>query len=362
MTGSFRSPRRVLVRSGVLLVTAMVTLVATPAWADPPQPTNYRSRLLSVEPEIAGVDVEVVGGDAFVQMTVDPGLEVVVLGYGGGTSDPEPYLRFAPDGSVLVNLRSPAHYLNQDRYGSVAPPPDADPAAAPQWQLVGQGGMFSWHDHRIHWMSPQPPSRIAEHPDRPDVVFEWSVPFLVDGRAVEARGELLWLPSRSLLAPGVLAMAVLAGAVLLVATADRRRGMSRTRTGAAVTAVAALIGTVVSAGALLAPGGAATSAWTGLLLTVVALVLAVMVVRDRGRQPGRNLMVASGTLVIWGIQRWPVLTAPVLPTALPDALAWGGTVVASAAALGAVAGWRLGTRGGEAAANPGSGSLDEESI
>ena len=63
----------------------------------------------------------VVGGDAFLELTVDEGTEVVVPGYGG-----EPYVRFLADGTVERNTRSEATYLNEDRQGAVELPAGAD--------------------------------------------------------------------------------------------------------------------------------------------------------------------------------------------------------------------------------------------
>ncbi len=60
----------------------------------------------------------------------DGGEEVVILGYDG-----EPYLRFTADG-VFRNTRSPATYLNEDRFANVTVPASADPEAPPEWERV----------------------------------------------------------------------------------------------------------------------------------------------------------------------------------------------------------------------------------
>ena len=343
MKPSHRVAQTVAARIGAVLVmgTSLVVLAGAPAWADAPQPTNYRSRLLAVEPEVDGVDLEVVGGDAFLRLTVQPGVEALVFGYGDGAADPEPYLRFEADGTVLVNLRSPAHYLNQDRYGAEAPPPDADPAAAPRWQEVAEGGSYTWHDHRIHWMSPQPPARIATEPGRQHTVFDWTVPFQVEGRSAEARGELLWLPSRSPLLPSLLGLVVLVTAAVGVRAGDRMRA------GGGVVAIAGTIALVVSVGAVFAPGGAAVSTWTGLVLALVALALGAAVARGRSDRPGPMLIAAGGAVIVWAVQRWSVLTAPLLPTAFPDPVDWIGTTIALAAGLGAMLGWSMPSRTAE---------------
>ncbi|MEA2057966.1 MAG: hypothetical protein U9O63_04545, partial [Actinomycetota bacterium] len=93
-----------------VFVGLLVILGAGPAFADPATPTNYRSEVDAVAPT-GSFTAEVIGGDAFVRVVAGPGTDLVVLGYEG-----EPYIWFAPDGVVSVNRRSPAAYLNDDRY------------------------------------------------------------------------------------------------------------------------------------------------------------------------------------------------------------------------------------------------------
>lgn len=107
----------------------VVGLVAVdgPAWADPAAPTHYRStvtdvrvdeldgRTSALEPEVdpTTIDVAVMGGDAFMVVRA-AGRRVEIPGYDG-----EPYVRFHADGRVEVNERSPAHWLNDARYGGL---------------------------------------------------------------------------------------------------------------------------------------------------------------------------------------------------------------------------------------------------
>ena len=39
-------------------------------------------------------------------------------------------------------------------------PAAADGKGAPRWKELSQTGRFEWHDHRMHWMSQQPPERV----------------------------------------------------------------------------------------------------------------------------------------------------------------------------------------------------------
>ena len=82
--------------------------------------TSYRSEVVDVPVE--GVGWDVLAGDALLWARNDSDRELVVLGYQG-----EPYLRIVPGKGVFENQRSPATYLNVDRFGAGAVPPEADP-------------------------------------------------------------------------------------------------------------------------------------------------------------------------------------------------------------------------------------------
>ena len=146
------------VRWALLPVGALVWLglLAGPAAADAARPGDVRSQVTAVTPASAGIHAEVLGGDSFLHLRVDPGTQVVVIGY-----QDEPYLRVEADGTVQVNDRSPARWLNEQRLADVPVPPTADPTAPPAWRTIGHGGSVSWHDHRTHWMAttkPDPPA------------------------------------------------------------------------------------------------------------------------------------------------------------------------------------------------------------
>ena len=108
----------------------------------------------------------------------------------------EAYLSFR-DGRVYRNNRSPATYLNDDRYGKVALPAQADPKAAPVWEEIGQRETYDWHDHRIHWMSPTLPPRVEAVKDEPQHVVDWTVPGTLDGQPLRISGSLDYEPPPS---------------------------------------------------------------------------------------------------------------------------------------------------------------------
>lgn len=204
-------------RAALVAAGVAVLLPAGVARADAAGPTDYESVVVSVEPAAPQIDVEIIGGDSFVRLTVQPGSEVVVTGYFD-----EPYLRFTADGSVEQNRRSPTVPLNENRYGD----PDASTnvgtvgevaAEIPEWERVAGGGTFVWHDHRSHWMA-----RTAPPGKGPgDVVSDQVLPLTVDGTPVSVRIVSTWQdePSRMSLWTG----AVVAGFAALILVSVRRR-------------------------------------------------------------------------------------------------------------------------------------------
>ena len=236
--------RRLLVR-GSLLGLLLVAVLAGPAAADAPGPTNYRAEVTGLDPDVEGVHAAVLGGDSFLQLVVDPGHEAVVRGYDGE----ELYLRYDADGSVYENLRSATHYQNQSRYNPSAVPPPGEVGAGvpPDWELVSTSGSYAWHDHRIHWMSPTTlpyradaeggaATQVDPSLDEAQATPVWAepVPITVDGQQVGIVGQLTYFPDASPLPADPrrrsLALAGVVGTGLALAGRRRpRRGVRRDR-------------------------------------------------------------------------------------------------------------------------------------
>jgi hypothetical protein len=179
---------------------------------------GYASTVTAIAPPTARVSASVLEGDDRLELTVAGDHVVVIEGYEG-----EPYLRFTPDG-VYRNIRSPATYLNDDRYARGRLPEQADAKAAPTWQKVGpMGRAYDWHDHRVHWMSTSYPPVVAADTSKPHHILDWAVPGTIDGRSLEIRGRLDYapLPGRSF--PRVLIVPLLLLAVAAVVLPVRRR-------------------------------------------------------------------------------------------------------------------------------------------
>jgi hypothetical protein len=175
-----------------LVVALLASLVAVPAAEAHPRAKGYargfQSKILSVRPEVAGLEITVVDGDDRLRVSNRSGSELVVLGYEG-----EPYLRIGP-GGVHRNERSPAAYLNRDRFARVAVPLKADPGATPAWRLVSPRPAWQWHDHRIQWMGAGPPAQVRDAPRRTHQIFDWKVPGRLGDRALTVTGRLDYVP------------------------------------------------------------------------------------------------------------------------------------------------------------------------
>lgn len=301
-------------RLGLGLGMAAILLAgpATPASADSARPTNYRSEVTGIVPSPGGISARVVGGDAFLQITAQPGTQVEVPGYQG-----EPYLRFGRDGVVLVNHNSPAYWLNQDRYGQAGIPSSASVEAVPAWERVATQGTYGWHDHRIHWMAPQPPPGVSQSKISP--IQEWVIPVVVDGQPIEIRGRLQWLPPISPIPwIGIAALAT----VVNIWTKAARWGLI---IGAGM---GALVGLSQALTSPLGPGGELLG-WFPPTLSFIAGVAAVVTTRQRVRL----LTVGAVLLAVWAGLRLPSLWMPILPTQLPALVERSAVALAAGTAL-----------------------------
>jgi hypothetical protein len=202
----------------LLAVVLLASLAFVPAALAHPRAKGYargfQSKILSVRPEVAGLDVTVVDADDRLRVSNKSGSELVVLGYDG-----EPYLRIGPGGAYR-NERSPAAYLNRERFARVSVPLHADPGATPAWRHVSPRPAWQWHDHRIQWMGAGPPDQVRDAPKGTHPIFEWNVPGRLGDRAFAVTGRLDYVPpSGRGTSPALVAAVVITGAVAVFAFA-----------------------------------------------------------------------------------------------------------------------------------------------
>jgi hypothetical protein len=320
VTRASASLRRVLF--GVLIGVFVALGIASPALADPAGPTDYRSEVVAVEPSMSTVEVKILGGDSFVQLTVVEGTEVFVLGYQG-----EDYLWFRADGSVLENRRSPSTYLNEERYGNEFPP-EADADAEPEWSEVAGGGTYAWHDHRAHWMQSTRPAGASAG----DQILEAVIPLRVDGTDVDVTVISIWQEPASPL-PIVLG-AVAAICSMVVAVFAWRRGRVWTAVLLPIAGLAVFVG-LAQFTSLPTETGPRLVWW---LLPVLALVAAVVSVIAGARHLAfvttAAALVAAVELIVWGLIKRDGLSAALIPT---DAPGWLDRFATTLALVGGVA-------------------------
>jgi hypothetical protein len=175
--------RRTLAAAALAAVAALIT--ATSAFAHAGNP-NFESLVSGVSPSIPGFSVQVLNGDDRLAVENSGKQTVTIDGYNG-----EPYVRMDPNGTVSVNLKSPAYYLNNDPLNPGPVPAFADPNAAPQWKVVEHTGRFEFHDHRIHFMSATTPAQVKDKSKRTKV-FDWKVPVKTATATGSINGELFW--------------------------------------------------------------------------------------------------------------------------------------------------------------------------
>jgi hypothetical protein len=288
--------------------------------------TDFDVRLHSVRPAIPGVRFRVVDNGARVELRNDTGTDVTVLGYEG-----EPYLRVGPDG-VFRNRRSPATFLNRQRYITTSAPPSIYNAkAAPEWQRISHGHVTRWHDHRAHYMG-------SARGGSQRVLMAWTIPMERGSTRIDATGDVLYVPPPSPYA--WLATAALIALVALV--------LARTRAWPAV--LAAVLAVLIVAAGLQTIGewGATTLTlarriaehvyvFIGLGLAAVALVW--LVVRRRSPYDATPAALIGGLalLLASGLSGIPLLAHSELPTTLTDALDRLLVTVTIGAGLAAVA-------------------------
>jgi hypothetical protein len=206
---------------GVAAAALVALCAAAPAATAHEGNPNYRSEVRAISPALPGLKASVLNHDDRIQLVYDGDRPLLVEGYRD-----EPYLRFLPDGRVELNRRSPAAYLNEDRFAEVELPSAANHEAAPKWEVVARNGRYDWHDHRIHWMGKGTlPPQIEDEAERVKV-FDWEIPIAAAGRSATVQGTLTWLGKDDggfpLAAAASLAGVILAGTLLVVVVRRRR--------------------------------------------------------------------------------------------------------------------------------------------
>jgi hypothetical protein len=195
------------------------------------------------------------------------------------------------------------------------------------WRTIATDGRHAWHDHRVHWMSPDKPPGFSAG----DVIQTQDVQLLVDGEPVAITVSVLLADPVSPV-PWIAIAVVVLGALV---AAGWRRAALPIAVGAG--AAAAIVATVVGWGEASAVPAGAGSSDLQVIVPAIALAAAVAAAlflwRGAKALAGVSLLGTAAALAGWALLRLTVLLKPVLPTELPEALDRAGT----AAAIGVAA-------------------------
>lgn len=324
------------------LTVALAVVGAGPAAAHDrsEDASNWWSTVVTA-PDVPGADWTVYSGGVDIEIVNRSASEITILGY-----ENEPYLRVGPSG-VYLNRNSPAAYLNADRYADVAIPRRADADAEPDWHHVSGAVRYVWHDHRTHWMAPDPPRGVQQARGSTHLVQTWEIPVLVDGAAQTVTGELWWIPpppaSRWLL---VVAALTVAG-IVVTARRDPDRALltGAIALGAVAAANSVHIVDEIVARPLPTIDVVAGALHTGMFV-VIGVGTALWVWRARW---GRRLILAFGSATVLlqeGLLQITVLRSSQITTVWPHDLV-RGLAVASIAQAGIAVGALIASRRAE---------------
>ncbi|MFC0005699.1 hypothetical protein [Micromonospora siamensis] len=329
-----------LVAAAVLTTTLALAAPAAAHGGDAPDGTDYRTLVHFQDPSVTGLTVRAVEAGARLELVNDGDLDVVVPGYSG-----EPYLRVGP-GGVYENRRSPATYLNRTIAGDTKLPPEADPAAPPDWRKIDDGTSVRWHDQRALAGDDRPPPAAAADPTSEHLVRNFAFGVSRGDTALTVVGGVYWVPPPDPYpwwVAATLGFLVLGAAGLLPAA--RPVGVRGLRAVGALLAlggaglVVLVVGRALDAGAQTLGGvlaGLLTDQIWSLVTGLGAIAAGVFAV---ARRPAADfaLALAGACLAIFGgFANAAVLSRPVLATAWPPTLARVLVVLALATGAGAL--------------------------
>jgi hypothetical protein len=324
-------------RVGARLLVVGLAVLASLALAGPASAhvgggaagSDFDGRVTALTPALPGVTVRVLQFGDDLELVNRSATEVEVPGY-----DAEPYLRIGPDG-VWRNQRSPATYINLDRYARVRLPASVDPRAEPRWVQLSTQPHYVWHDHRTHWMTQGLlPPVVAADPGRSHTVFAWAVPLRYGATEARVQGVLTWTPPPS----PWLVWPLYGATALLAAAAGLFAGTARPLGGLMVLGAAAALwhagATPVPAVSVSSHAGAILAALLPALMAAVVAGIGVRAARrGRGVMTGLFAVVLGWLLLVQGLPDVDVLWSANVLTNGPQAV--GRVAVALLLALGA---------------------------
>ena len=139
-------------------VALAVLLTAVPAAYAHNASPDYLTQVNAVTPATKGVTVTVINRSDRLLLHNTSNANVLIDGYKG-----EPYARVLADGTVAGQHALAGLLPQRGPLRRREVPASADGQGAPQWKVAVEApGRFEWHDHRMHWMSQEPPPQVKD--------------------------------------------------------------------------------------------------------------------------------------------------------------------------------------------------------
>lgn len=223
------SVQRVLLITPLVVVAVLAALLscmllAGRAVAHSGGSDDYISVVTSIDP--ADMPIEVTVKDRDDRLRIE-NLGTKTLIVGGYEQGDDPYVRIDKRGA-FVNRNSTAYYQNKGRYGAPVPK-SVTTGSAPKWQLAQRVSFYTFHDHRIHWMSKSVPPSADPGKEGRQKVFDWSIKVKYGDEPGTINGTLYYVGGKSSRDAYFAWGAAVAGVLLLITIfwLDRRRRRRR---------------------------------------------------------------------------------------------------------------------------------------
>lgn len=172
-------------RSFPAVLAFLLVAICAPAYASS---GYFVTKVTGISPAFPGVSASANSGGGDITVLNEGPTPIVIDGYSG-----EPFVRIESDG-VWQNQNSPAVYLDQS--STIGDVPSTAGANLPvKWVKLDTQPKYTWHDHRIHWMSDALPTVAQQDPGHAHLIKSWTIPISVGTAKGVIAGTLTYEPS-----------------------------------------------------------------------------------------------------------------------------------------------------------------------
>lgn len=216
-----------------ILLSCIVSCLLVPAAAfgHGAEDANYRTTIVSLEPEGLPIEVRMTKGDE-IRFENKGTQDLVLCGY--DTDECEEWVKIGPDG-VFVDRNSKAYYSNaeEDQLGAV---PEGAGEGEPKFERVREAPAFyTYHDHRVHWMGRALPPGVDDGDPSVQKVMDGEVEFRYGDTPGVVKVRVDYVGGKDFLGRHgeqlIVGVGILAMVVVFVLDAIRRRRRAATAGG-----------------------------------------------------------------------------------------------------------------------------------